>query len=52
MEETGDTKISAMRFDLQSEADGYVVNFHPSEVTHRKAAEKLVAEIKEVMGWE
>lgn len=49
--ETGDTNISAMRFDLQSVADGYVVNYHPSEVTHRKAAEKLVAEIRGGMGW-
>ncbi|MEF2968589.1 GDSL-type esterase/lipase family protein [Paenibacillus sp. M1] len=50
--ETGDANIAAMKFDVQSAADGYVVNSHPSEVTHRKAAEKLAAYIKELMKWE
>ncbi|GGH36051.1 SGNH/GDSL hydrolase family protein [Paenibacillus segetis] len=49
--ETGDTNIAVMKFDVQLEADGYVVNFHPSEVTQEKAAEKLVAHIKTLMKW-
>lgn len=48
--ETGDTNISAMKFDVQDPNDGYVADWHPSEVTHGKAAEKLTAEIKSILG--
>ncbi|WP_042211256.1 SGNH/GDSL hydrolase family protein [Paenibacillus borealis] len=49
--ETGDSNISAMKFDVQLEADGYAADFHPSQSTHRKAADKLAAHIRELMGW-
>ncbi|MGN1100992.1 MAG: GDSL-type esterase/lipase family protein [Huintestinicola sp.] len=49
--ETGDTKVIAMPFDVQSPDDGYAADWHPTEATHAKAAEKLTAQIKETMGW-
>ena len=49
--ETGDTKISTMRFALQEEADGYGVDWHPSPATHQKAADRLTAYIREWLGW-
>ena len=48
---TGDSNITAMKFDVQLEADGYAVHFHPSRATHSKAAKKLTAHIKELMEW-
>ncbi len=47
-EESGDTKISSMKFDVQLSSDGYAVDWHPSEKTHEKAADKLVSYIKEL----
>lgn len=49
--ETGDTNISTMKFDTQSMSDGIAADWHPSEKTHTKAAEKLTAKIAELMGW-
>lgn len=49
--ETGDVKVHTMKFDTQSAADGIAADWHPSEKTHEKAAEKLAAKIKEIMGW-
>ncbi|QYR23951.1 GDSL family lipase [Paenibacillus sp. sptzw28] len=49
--ETGDTNISAMKFDVQLWEDGFGADWHPSEATHTKAANKLIANIKAVMGW-
>ena len=49
-EETGDTNISSMKFDVQNPADGYSADWHPSVTTHEKASEKLAAEIKSVLG--
>lgn len=49
--ETGDTKVTAMPFDVQSPDDGYAADWHPTEATHTKAAEKLTSQIKETMGW-
>ncbi len=51
VKETGDAKVHTMKFDTQSMADGIAADWHPSEKTHEKAAEKLTAKIKEVMGW-
>lgn len=51
-QETGDTNIAVMKFDVQLAADGYALNGHPSPVTHHKAAEKLTAYIKGIMKWE
>lgn len=49
-EETGDSNISAMKFDVQLPDDGYSADWHPSVTTHEKAAEKLSAEIKSLLG--
>lgn len=49
-EETGDKNVSAMKFDVQLPDDGYSADWHPSVTTHEKAAEKLTAEIKTLLG--
>jgi len=49
--ETGDTNIYSVKFDVQSATDGYAADWHPTEATHTKAAEKLTTEIKKIMGW-
>ena len=49
--ETKDANIHTMKFDTQSMADGIAADWHPSEKTHEKAAEKLAKKIKTVMGW-
>lgn len=49
IQETGDSNIASMRFDVQLESDGYAADWHPSKVTHGKAAKQLVAQIKELM---
>ena len=49
--QTGDDNIRCMRFDVQRPEDGYVADWHPTAVTHGKAAEKLSAEIRRIMGW-
>ena len=49
--ETGDTNIACMKFDVQKASDGYVADWHPTSVTHEKAAQKLTAEIRKLMGW-
>lgn len=49
--ETGDANVYSMKFAVQSSADGYAADWHPTEATHTKAAEKLTTEIKEIMGW-
>ena len=41
-----DSKISAMRFDVQSEADGIGAEEHPSLATHKKMSDRLVEEIE------
>lgn len=50
--ETGDTKISYLGFTEQLPEDGYVADWHPTETTHRKAAQKLAEEITRIMGWQ
>lgn len=49
-EQTGDGNISTMKFDVQNPNDGYSADWHPSVTTHEKAAEKLSAEIKSLLG--
>lgn len=49
--ETGDRRISYMAFHDQLPEDGYVADWHPTEITHTKAAGKLTEEIKRVMEW-
>lgn len=41
-----DSRISAMRFDVQSEADGIGAEEHPSLATHKKMSDRLVEEIE------
>ncbi|MBQ8781423.1 MAG: GDSL family lipase [Oscillospiraceae bacterium] len=50
-EQTGDTNIDSMKFDVQSPDDGYAADWHPTVATHTKASAKLVEKIKELMGW-
>ena len=50
-EETGDKNVYSMMFDNQSMADGIAADWHPSETTHAKAAQKLSDKISEIMGW-
>lgn len=45
-EKTGDTKVCAMKFDVQAPSDGYAADWHPTEATHEKAAQKLTEYIK------
>lgn len=49
--ETKDANITAMQFEEQKAEDGYAADWHPTEATHKKAADKLTEKIKEVMGW-
>lgn len=49
---TGDTRIASMKFNVQSADDGYAADWHPSQATHTKAAEKLTAAIRSIMNWE
>ena len=48
---TGDANITCMPFVPQLAEDGLAADYHPTEATHRKAAEKLTAEIRRLMGW-
>lgn len=47
--ETGDENISYMDFAVQAAADGFAADWHPTEKTHTKAAEKLAEEIRELL---
>ncbi len=50
-EETGDENIACMKFDVQNGSDGYGADWHPSAVTHQKAAQKLAEELSALTGW-
>ncbi len=50
--QTGDENIACVRFAVQQTGDGYAADWHPTERTHEKAAQKLTAELKRLMGWE
>ena len=49
--QTGDTNVACLHFTPQLEEDGLVADYHPTEVTHQKAAEKLTSHIRQMMGW-
>ncbi|SES93647.1 cellulase family glycosylhydrolase [[Clostridium] polysaccharolyticum] len=49
--QTGDKNVTAMEFDSQQMSDGICVDWHPSDKTNTKAATKLSAYMKAVMGW-
>ncbi len=49
VEETGDEKIDVLPFLVQDAADGYAADWHPTEKTHTKAAERLTLKIQMLM---
>ncbi|MCM1578785.1 MAG: GDSL-type esterase/lipase family protein [Ruminococcus sp.] len=49
-EDTGDEKVGTLLFDVQSAEDGYAADWHPTEATHAKAAEKLTEKVREIIG--
>ncbi len=51
-EATGDERVTAFEFDVQSSADGYAIDWHPSAATHSKAAQKLVEALQEIISSE
>ena len=48
-EETGDTNVSYLAFAQQSDKDGLAADWHPTEKTHEKAAERLIEHIEGLM---
>ena len=44
-----DERISFLPLPTQTAADGYVVDYHPSIRTHRRAAEIITAKIREII---
>lgn len=46
-----DKNVYAMKFDVQDMNDGLGADWHPSDLTHTKAATKLTNKIKELMNW-
>ena len=52
-EETGDSRVATLRMTLQDmEKDGAGVDWHPSAVTHKKAAAELTAFLRKLLGWD
>ena len=49
--ETGDTHICYLPLPTHTEADGYVIDYHPSLYTHEKISRLVASKIKELMGW-
>ncbi|HHT88066.1 MAG TPA: SGNH/GDSL hydrolase family protein [Clostridiales bacterium] len=47
--ETGDYNIEVLKFNMQSQRDGYAADWHPTERTHTKAAGKLVERIRQIL---
>jgi lysophospholipase L1-like esterase len=47
----GDSKLSFLEFPVQSAADGYGCDWHPSAATNAKMATLLTAELKTRLGW-
>lgn len=48
--ETGDTNIDSLSFEVQNAADGYAADWHPTEKTHTKAADRLTLKINYMLG--
>ncbi|MDO3412756.1 GDSL-type esterase/lipase family protein [Saccharibacillus sp. CPCC 101409] len=48
--QTGDSGVSAMKFDEQRAEDGYAADYHPSRRTHAKAADRLTRHIEQLWG--
>lgn len=49
IEATGDSKVTALKFDVQQAEDGYAADYHPSQKTHRQAAEQLTRHIRKLL---
>ncbi len=47
----GDAKLSFLEFPVQSSADGYGCDWHPSPKTNAKMATLLAAELRTRLGW-
>lgn len=47
--DNSDDRIHTMKFDYQSEEDGYGGDYHPSVATHKKAAAQLTAFLETLM---
>jgi lysophospholipase L1-like esterase len=47
----GDAKVHFIEFPVQTEANGYGCDWHPSLKTHELMATQLEAELREKMGW-
>ena len=50
--ETGDTNVDSLALPTQSAADGYAADWHPTEKSHVKAADRVTLKIKYVLGIE
>ncbi len=50
--ETGDTNVDSLALPTQSAADGYAADWHPTEKSHIKAADRVTLKIKYVLGIE
>ncbi len=48
---SGSEHITSLFLPTQTDADGYVVDFHPSIDTHKRAASAVCAKIREIMNW-
>lgn len=48
-EETAHSRISFLPLPMQTEADGYVVDYHPHPDTHKKAAKIVSDRIREIL---
>ena len=49
-EKTGETKVREKKYDVKKQDEGYAADWHPTEATHEKAAQKLTDEIKSILG--
>ncbi|MDS0528066.1 GDSL-type esterase/lipase family protein [Clostridium sp. SHJSY1] len=49
--QTNDSKIHTMRFEVQSESDGIGTDWHPSIKTHNKIAKQLIRKIESIIQW-
>jgi lysophospholipase L1-like esterase len=47
----GDSQMSYLEFPVQSSADGYGCDWHPSAATNAKMATLLIAELEKRLGW-
>lgn len=48
--ETGDTRVDYMDFAPQAASDGLAADWHPTERTHEKAAQKLAEKLQSIIG--